>query len=60
MKSNSIVQVIFKGAYWLRYWAQATQLQRDEIAKDALSTMSKKLEVIALGYPIDDGNIFIV
>jgi hypothetical protein len=22
--------------------------------------MSKKLEVIALGYPIDDGNIFIV
>jgi len=45
MKSNSIMQVIFRGAYWLRSWAQ---LQRDETAKDALSTMSKKLEIIAL------------
>jgi hypothetical protein len=45
MKSNFILQVIFRGAYWLRFWAQ---LQRDETAKDALSTMSKKLEVIAL------------
>jgi len=39
------MQVIFRGAYWLRSWAQ---LQRDETAKDALSTMSKKLEIIAL------------
>ena len=45
MKSNSIMQVIFRGAYWLRSWAQ---LQRNETAKDALSTMSKKLEIIAL------------
>jgi len=45
MKSNSIMHVIFRGAYWLRSWAQ---LQRDETAKDALSTMSKKLEIIAL------------
>jgi hypothetical protein len=45
MKSNSIMQVIFRGAYWLCSWAQ---LQRDETAKDALSTMSKKLEIIAL------------
>ena len=45
MKSNSIMQIIFRGAYWLRYWAQ---LQRDETAKDVLSKISKKLEVIAL------------
>jgi hypothetical protein len=45
MKSNSIMQVIFRGAYWLRTWAP---LQHDEIAADALSMMSKKLEVIAL------------
>jgi hypothetical protein len=57
MKSNSILQVIFRGAYWLRFWAQ---LQRDETAKDALSTMSKKLEVIALEVSIKDGNIYIV
>jgi hypothetical protein len=57
MKSNSIMQVIFRGAYWLRSWAQ---LQRDETAKDALSTMSKKLEIIALEISIKDGNIYIV
>jgi len=45
MKSNSIMQVIFRGAYWLRFWAQ---LQRDEQAKDTLVEMSKKLEMIAL------------
>ena len=45
MKYNSIMQVIFRGAYWLRFWAQ---LQRNETAKDALSAMSKKLEIIAL------------
>ncbi|WVZ54189.1 hypothetical protein U9M48_005027 [Paspalum notatum var. saurae] len=38
-------KVIFRGAYWLRFWAQ---LQRDEQAKDALSSLSKKLEMIAL------------
>jgi exonuclease III len=45
MKTNSIMQVIFRGAYWLRFWAQ---LQRDEQAQDTLVAMSKKLEVIAL------------
>jgi hypothetical protein len=44
-KFNSILQVIFKGAYWLRFWAQ---LQREEQAKDILIAMNKKLEVIAL------------
>jgi hypothetical protein len=39
------MQVIFRGAYWLRSWAQ---LQRDEQAKDTLTLLSKKLEVIAL------------
>jgi RsiW-degrading membrane proteinase PrsW (M82 family) len=45
LKTNSIMQVIFKGAYWLRSWAQ---LQRDKQAKDTLTPLSKKLEVIAL------------
>jgi len=39
------MQVIFRGAYWLCLWAQ---LQLDETAKDMLSKISKKLEVIAL------------
>jgi hypothetical protein len=39
------MQVIFRGAYWLCSWAQ---LQRDEQAKDTLTLLSKKLEVIAL------------
>jgi hypothetical protein len=42
---NSILQVIFRRAYWLRFWAQ---LQREEQAKDILIAMSRKLEVIAL------------
>jgi hypothetical protein len=45
LKTNSVMQVIFRGAYWLRFWAH---LQRDEQAKDALSSLSKKLEMIAL------------
>jgi hypothetical protein len=45
MKTNSIMQVIFRGAYWLRSWAQ---LQRDEQAKDTLTLLSKKLEIISL------------
>jgi hypothetical protein len=44
-KFNSILQVIFRGAYWLRFWAQ---LQHKEQAKDTLITMSRKLEVVAL------------
>jgi hypothetical protein len=44
-KFNSILRVIFRGAYWLRFWAQ---LQYKEQAKDTLITMSKKLEVVAL------------
>jgi hypothetical protein len=39
------MQVIFRGAYWLRFWAQ---LQRKEQAKGILIAMSRRLEVIAL------------
>jgi hypothetical protein len=39
------LQVIFKGAYWLRFWAQ---LQHKAQAKDTLIAMSRKLEVVAL------------
>jgi hypothetical protein len=39
------MQVIFRGAYWLRSWSQ---FQRDEQAKDTLIMLSKRLEVIAL------------
>jgi hypothetical protein len=39
------MQVIFRGAYSLRSWAQ---LQRAEQAKDTLTLMSKKLEIITL------------
>jgi hypothetical protein len=49
-KFNSILQVIFRGAYGLRFW---TQLQRKEQAKDTLIAMSRKLEVVAL--QIDNG-----
>jgi RsiW-degrading membrane proteinase PrsW (M82 family) len=45
MKTNSIMQVIFRGAYWLRSWSQ---LQRDEQAKVTLTLLSKKLEIVAL------------
>jgi hypothetical protein len=39
------MQVIFRGAFWLRF---KTPLQRDEQAKDILSSMNKTLEIIAL------------
>ena len=45
-KVNSILQVIFRGTYWLRFWAQ---LQRDEHAKNALSEMSRNIEIICYG-----------
>jgi hypothetical protein len=45
VKFNSLLQVIFKGAYWLRFWAQ---LQHKEKAKDTLIAMSRNLEVVAL------------
>jgi hypothetical protein len=44
-KFSSILQVIFRGVYWLHFWAQ---LQHKEQAKDTLITMSRKLEVVAL------------
>jgi hypothetical protein len=46
-KFNSILQVIFKGAYWLRFWAQ---LQHKEQAKDTHIAMSRKLEAVALQF----------
>jgi RsiW-degrading membrane proteinase PrsW (M82 family) len=52
-KFNSILQVIFKGAYWLRFWAQ---LQREEQAKDILIAMSRKLEAIALQFANGEWN----
>ena len=51
------MQVIFRGAYWLRFWAQ---LQRDEQSKDTLVVMSKKLEMIALEITIEGVSIFYV
>jgi hypothetical protein len=45
IKTNYVMQVILRGAYWLHSWAQ---LQHVEQAKDTLTLMSKKLEVIAL------------
>jgi hypothetical protein len=45
LKTNSFIQVIFRGAYWLRFWAS---LQRGEQTKDVLSSISKTLEIIAL------------
>jgi hypothetical protein len=44
-KFNSVLQVIFRGAYRLRFRAQ---LQRKEQAKDTLIAMRRKLEVVAL------------
>ena len=43
--ANSILQVIFKGTYWLRFWAQ---LQCEEHAKNTLSVMSRNIEIIAM------------
>jgi RsiW-degrading membrane proteinase PrsW (M82 family) len=45
IKYNSILQVIFRGAYWLHFWAQ---LQRDENNKNLLSSLSTKLEIVSL------------
>ena len=45
IKVNSILQVIFRGTYWLRFWSQ---LQRDEQAKNTLSSLRKNIEMIAL------------
>jgi hypothetical protein len=56
-KFNSILQVIFRGAYWLRFWSQ---LQRKEQDKDTLIALSRKLEVIALQFANEDRIIFIV
>jgi hypothetical protein len=42
---NSILQVFFRGTYWLRFWAQ---LQRSEQAKDTISLISRNLETTAL------------
>ena len=44
IKVNSILQVIFRGTYWFRFWAQ---LQREEHAKDAI-ILSRLLETVAI------------
>jgi hypothetical protein len=56
-KFNSILQVIFRGAYWLRLCAQ---LQRKEQAKNTLIATSRKLEVIALKIANGGWNNFFV
>ena len=45
IKVDSILHVIFRGTYWLRFWSQ---LQRDEQAKNTLSSLRKNIEMIAL------------
>ena len=45
IKVHSILQVIFRETYWLRFWAQ---LQRDEHAKNTLSELSRNIEIIAM------------
>jgi hypothetical protein len=57
IKVNSILQIIFGGTYWLRFWAQ---LQRSEQAKDTISLISRNLETTALEMKKEDGNISIV
>ena len=44
-KFNSIMQVIFRGTYWLHFW---TQLQRNEQAMNTLSSLGTKIEMVAL------------
>jgi hypothetical protein len=55
MKFNLILHVIFRGAYWLRFWAQ---LERKEQAKDILIAMSRKLEVMTLQIANEGWNNF--
>jgi RsiW-degrading membrane proteinase PrsW (M82 family) len=54
-KFNSILQVIFRSAYWLRFWAQ---LQRKKQANDILIAMSRRLEVITLQFANEGWNNF--
>jgi len=55
VKYHSILQVIFGGTYWLRFWAQ---LQREEQAKTTLSLMSRNIETIALEFIKGGWNTF--
>ena len=45
IKVNSVLQVIFRGIYWFRFWAQ---LQREEHAKNTFSSLSRLIEIVAL------------
>jgi hypothetical protein len=45
IKVNSVLQVIFRGTYWFRFWAQ---LQREEHAKNTFSSLSRLIEIVAL------------
>jgi len=45
IKVNSVLQVIFRGTYWFRVWAQ---LQREEHAKNTFSSLSRLIEIVAL------------
>ena len=45
IKYNSILQVIFKGTYWLHFWAL---LQREEHNKNFISLLSTRIEIVSL------------
>jgi hypothetical protein len=54
-KFISILRVIFRGVYWLCFWAK---LQHKEQAKDTLIALSRKLEVVALQFANGGWNNF--
>ena len=45
IKYNSILQVIFSGTYWLRFWAY---LQCEGHNKNFISSLSTKIEMVSL------------
>ena len=45
IKYNTILQVIFRGMDWLRFWAQ---LQREGHNKNFISSLSTKIEMVSL------------
>jgi hypothetical protein len=54
-QATDVLQVIFRRAYWLHFWAQ---LQCEEQTKNIVIAMSRKLEVIALQIANEGWNIF--
>jgi len=46
-KPKSLLQVLFRGTHWLRYWAN---LQRHEDLKDQMISVAQHLETSALDF----------